>query len=60
MKFSEHLRLTGQTAYAFFTKNELPKTAVYKVAQGKPVDYKSAKRISAATGGLVTIAEIME
>ncbi len=60
MKFPKYLEETGQTAYAFFTTHDLPKNGVYKASAGRSVDYKTAKRISAATGGVVSISEIME
>jgi len=60
MEFPKYLETTKQTAYAFFTAHDLPKNGVYKAANGESVDYKTAKGISLATGGKVTIAEIME
>ncbi len=59
MTLAEYLAKTRQTAYAFFTANELPRTAVYRAEKGKPVNVTSAKRISAATGGEVGILDLL-
>ena len=60
MTFPEYLAKTGQTVYAFFKAHNLRKSAVYQASKKGRVRYETAKAISDATEGLVTIREIME
>ena len=60
MTFAEYLQKTGQTVYAFFKANDLPKNGVYKAYNGKPVEYQTAKRILAATGNEVSLESLLD
>ena len=56
----KYLNSTNQSAYGFYSDNGLTRGCVYSAVGGKPVTYHSAKAISDATGGEVTIPEIMK
>jgi hypothetical protein len=60
MTFPEYLQKAGETPYAFYTKHNLRKDGIYLAARKRRVRYETAKLISDATGGEVTISEIMD
>ena len=59
MKLLEHLRTLHESPHHWAKRHEIPKDAVYRHLGGKSIDYDNAKRISEATAGAVSVAEIM-
>ena len=60
MKLEDYLAELGTNQHAFSLKHKVSYFAVYRHLLGKPISYANAKRISVATAGAVTIADIME
>ena len=60
MKLKDYLDSLGTNEHAFSLKHKVSYFAMYRHLRGKPVSYANAKKISEATGGEVTITEIME
>ena len=60
MKLQEYLDTNGLRAYKFADEHGLNSATVYNHLNGFPVQYQTAKRISEATAGAVSVLEIME
>jgi predicted transcriptional regulator len=58
MTFAEWLNKREIKAYIFARENQLPMTVMYKLKRGGKVSYETAEKVSAATGGELSIMEI--
>ena len=60
MTLDAYLRENNQSIFDFSVRNGINTNSVYRAAREQTVKWNTAKAISAATGGSVTISEIMD
>ena len=60
MTLDAYLRENNQSIFDFSVRNGINTNSVYRAARKQTVKWNTAKAISAATGGSVTISEIMD
>ena len=60
MKLKDYIYETRLSPRAWAKLHGISKDAVYRHIKGKRVDYVTAKKISEAAAGAVTISEIMD
>ena len=59
MNLDNFLKDTQQTINAFAETNQIPATTVWRATKGKVIRPRLALRISEATGGAVTVMELL-
>jgi len=59
MDFKAYLQETKQTPNAFASANKLPSATTWRAAHGKPLQPVTARKYVKATGGAVTLEELL-